>query len=478
MSGNLVNVRPKPGFVMDSGGNIRPMRDGLANILTGRGTSYDRAAHSFWHRRFSTSQQIEAAYLASWLHRKIVDIPALDMTRAGRDWDGDEAVIETIEAEEKRLGLWAKVREAITYARLGGGVILIGLGDDASQPLPANIRLGQLQYLTVLSRWQLSLGDMVTDPADPLFGQPRHFMLSGTSAQVKIHPSRVIVFKGLPVPAFHSTPWEDRFWGMSVVEAVDDAVRHADMATGGFATLIDEAKIDVYRMSGLTEMAGRGADGESTVLRRMELTNTSKSVHRAVLLDKDDEWEQRQLTWAGIPDVIKTYLAIVAGAADIPATRLLGKSPDGMNATGEGDMANYHQSIAAQQEAYLRPALSQLDAVMLASAGVRDRLAWAFSSLSVLTAQQEAEIEAKEAAAVTSYANSGLVPESAMAKVTQNRMIESGRWPGLQKALDEAALEPDDDDGDDLGVVEIGEGGGQASSGTGSGNGAAVARDE
>lgn len=457
-------------------GTVSPLRrfaDGLANVLTGRGTTVDRSAANFWVRRFTTPDQIEAAYLGSWLHRKIVDIPAQDMCRAGRDWDAEDDEITKIEAEEKRLGLWAKVYEALTLGRLGGGAILIGLGDDPSQPLPRTIRPQQIQYLTVLSRWQLTIGDCEMDPALPTFGQPKYFGLSGSARAIRIHPSRVVCFKGLPIPAIRVATWEERFWGMSVVEAVDEAVQHATTACAGFASLIDEAKIDVFRFDKMAETLGLPG-GEERIMTRVELTNTGKSVHRAVVLDKEDEWEQRQLTLAGVRDVIITYDARVAGAADIPATRLFGKAPDGMNATGEGDLANYFQSIGAKQDMQLRPALQQIDAVMLPSAGVKPDLPWTFSTLMVLTEQQQAEIEAKEADTITKIAAAALVPESALAKTVQNRLIESGRWPGLKKLIEEAEAAgeelPGGGDGTELGIVPVGaKGGDRTSAGAGGG---------
>lgn len=458
-------------------GTVTRLFDGLANVLTGRGTTRDRRSHNVWLKSTWTPDQIEAAYRSSWLHRKIIDIPAKDMTRAGRDWDGDDAVIEKIEAEEKRLMLWQKLREAITLGRLGGGAIVIGLGDDASKPLPANIRPSQIQYLAVLSRWQLTLGKMVQDPASPDFGEPEYFQLSASASQATVHPSRVICFKGLPVPAILNTSWEDRFWGDSVIQSVDEAVSQASTVADSFSSLIDEAKIDVYRFGGLAETLGH-ADGEAKVLQRIELTNTGKSVHRAVILDKEDEWEQRQLNWAGMRDIIITYDGRVAGAADIPATRLFGKAPDGMNATGDGDLANYFQSIASTQEMDLRPPLERLDAVMLPSAGVADKgLTFKFSPLQVLSEKDDAEIENKEADTISKIVNTSLVPESALAKAVQNRLIESQRWPGLKDALDEAEVAgeelPDNDDPNEIQkVVE----GGDPEASAGGGNGSPAAR--
>ena len=57
----------------------------------------------------------------------------------------------------------------------------------------------------------------------------------------------------------------------------------------------------------------------------------------------------------------------MAGAAEIPATKLFGRSPEGMNSTGEADLRNYYDMIAQMQERYLRPALEKLVPVMAIS---------------------------------------------------------------------------------------------------------------
>jgi hypothetical protein len=66
--------------------------------------------------------------------------------------------------------------------------------------------------------------------------------------------------------------------------------------------------------------------------------------------------------------VLRTFLSIVAGAADIPATILLGKSPDGMNATGDSDFRAYYDSIGSKQDNELRPLIERVDEVLIPSA--------------------------------------------------------------------------------------------------------------
>lgn len=447
-------------------GFIRTFADGLANVVSGRGTSVDRATHNVWHSITMPPQQIEAAYRTSWLTRQIVDIPAQDQTRAGRDWDADDALIQKIEAEEKRLGYWGKVRQALIYGRLGGGALFINLGDNPTAPLPATIRPEQIVSLIPLYRGQLTIGPQIDDVLDPLFGEPSYFKLN-TQRQPTIHASRLIIFKGQPVPGigFTAVSFDDRFWGDSIVQTVDDAVKNATTASSGFASLIDEAKVDVFFFDKLAEtLAAPG--GEERIKKRIDIATQEKSMHRSISLDGNDKWETRTLSFAGAKDIITTYLAIVAGAADIPATRLLGKSADGMNATGEGDLQNYYDSIAAQQDDDLRPQLERLDKIVLPSAGIAEDLSWRFSPVRTLTAQQAADVENKEADTLSKLVTTGLFDEEALEESYSGRMVESQRWPGYKEARDVGKIGAGEPDEADLDIVPT-EGGDPASAGTG-----------
>ena len=57
-----------------------------------------------------------------------------------------------------------------------------------------------------------------------------------------------------------------------------------------------------------------------------------------------------QYTFTGLPDVYDRVMMDVAGAAKTPVTKLFGRSPAGMNATGESDMNNYYDYIDGLRE--------------------------------------------------------------------------------------------------------------------------------
>lgn len=428
--------------------------DGLGNVMTGAGTSADKRMHAFYNHRMVDPAQVQAAYRNSWLMRKIIDLPASDMTRERRDWQAESVDIGKIEKAERKFQLWAKLERALQMGRLGGGAIIIGDGGDPELPLPEiGNRAGKLKYLHVVSRHRLQIGQLETDPESPWFDEPKVFTLTGQNGGVSIHPSRVVTFKGLPVPADLLSSEEDYFWGDPVYRTVQDAIQNADMAQNGFASLIDEAQYDVIGIPDM--MQNLGTPGYETKLTaRLSLARAGKSVHRSLVRDAAETWDTRTVSWTGMPEIIRTYLAVVAGAADIPATRLLGKAPDGMNSTGDGDERNYVTMIATRQESVLRPALERIDALLLPFAGVAAADLWfEFPPLTEMTEKERADIAKTKADTITQYVNNGTVPIDALIAAVPEMLVEDGTIPGLEQAMAdlpatalEAAPEADPDD--------------------------------
>ena len=422
-------------------GIVGELRDGLTNLMTGAGTAADKRAHAAYAMRHTDPAQIEAAYRSSWLMRKVVDLPPQDETRAWRHWQADAATIGAIEAEERRLDLRHKLRRARVLARLhGGGGVLLGVGnDDPATPLdPARVARGALRYVHVLSRWELGHGARRSDPEDPWFGQPDFFQLRGRGgAGVRIHPSRLVAFVGQALPEASAlggvgggASW---FWGDPLMASIEDAVKNADAAQNGFAALIDEAKVDVFGIPDLLSSLA-SQEYEERLLRRLSLAKLGQSTHNAKLKDAGETWETRQVVWAGMPEVIDRYLQLVAGAADIPLTRLLGQAPAGMNATGESDLRNYYDGIAAGQANELRPLLERIDAVMLRSLfGTMPAGAWfEFAPLWQLTPKERAEVDKLNAEVAAIDARAGLIPREALAAGRRGRVMEDGVYPGIE----------------------------------------------
>ncbi|WP_236185074.1 DUF1073 domain-containing protein [Pseudomonas protegens] len=433
-------------------GVVRYLSDKLVNLVANLGTERDKASGSVYAPVVMSDIELSNAYRGAWLPRKIVDIPPLDATRRWRAWQATKEQIEKIEAEEKRLDLRRKVKQAMTRARLfGGASIFIGTGErNTAQPLsPEHIAAGGIKYLTVMNRRQLSPTELEQDPQSPLFGKPKAYRLAGSG--IEIHPSRLVIFIGAEHPDPELATGNQFGWGDSVLQAIFDAIKQSDGTMANTASLVFEAKVDVIKIPDFMQQLQDPAF-EKRVLERIRLAAMAKGINGALLLDAAEDYETKTASFGGLPDIIDRFLQAVSGAADIPATRLLGQAPSGLNATGDSDLRNYYDRIQAIQELDMCPALQVLDECLLRSAlgGRPGEVHYIWNPLWQPTATEASENSKRAAETVQILANTKLWPEDALSKAATTMLVEQSILPGLEAALNEFGRELPQEDLDDM----------------------------
>lgn len=338
--------------------------DGLVNVVSGLGTAKGKRGHS----RFVLSgmfgyQELEAAYQTNWIARQIVDIPADDMTREWRTIKCQDADI--IRQEEDRLDLQSCVNEALSWARLyGGSAILPITNQDFERPFsPESIKKGEVQRLLVFDRWDLVPHSINTwDVLAENYLMPEYYTLYQGSQ--KIHWSHLIRFGGAKMPRRQRVLLQG--WGDSELRKCLEDIKDTVAAKDGIAELMQSANIDVITREGLAE--DLSTDQEAKIIERYTLFDQMKSIINTALLDGDEKLDRITLNLSGIAPVLETFMVWISGAADIPVTRLFGRSAAGLNATGEGDLKNYYDSIRSQQNSKLDKPMAMLDAIMVRSA--------------------------------------------------------------------------------------------------------------
>jgi phage-related protein (TIGR01555 family) len=420
--------------------------DSLQNLVSGLGTDRDKATFSTFTGNLLGRPELLNMYTSDWIAGTIVDAPADDMTREWRSWKAGKRHLKSIETSEKQLNVVQVVNRCLKQARLyGGSALLIGTGDpDPSKPLdPESVQKGGIKYLHSLSRWEIFAGDLDRDPVSPTFGEPTMYQLTAGGAAdpslassfgpVLIHPSRIVRFQGIQQLEL---TWSIDGWGHPILQRVYDAVRNAASVTSNIASLAYEAKVDIIKIPGLTQNVSN-PEYRNKLLARLALAQRGKSINSALLMDALEEWDQKQLHFAGYPEVIAKFMEIAAGAANMPVTRLLGKSPTGLNSTGEADLRHYYDTLSSKQKTEMGPALNRLDQVLIRHAGAKPSDVWyEWNPLWQMSDREKAAVAMQKAQTSQIYSVVGVMPPIALQEAVQAQLIDDGTYPGLEQILE------------------------------------------
>ncbi|MBO0141494.1 DUF1073 domain-containing protein [Agrobacterium sp. Ap1] len=429
--------------------------DRLQNFVSGLGTAKDKRVGTAFVFQPIDPQQLVAMHRSDWMARKVVDIIPDDMTREWREWKADEEIVEAIEKVERapQINIQAKVNEALQLARLRGGSVIV-LGVDSGRPedelILERVTKGALKYVHVLGRDQVSYTDINRDITSPYYGEPIMWEFTSNGGQmVRIHPSRVIRFIGAPI--LDKSTSVDEIWGDSILQVVYDAIQNAASSQEHTASLIPEAKTDVLYVPNLSEYL-KNPTTTQQLTDRFTYANTLKSMFNMLLLEgnggdgenaKGERWEQKTIQFGQFPELLRQFMTVAAGSADIPLVRFLQDAPSGLGSNGETTIKNYYDGIGAGQRNKLSPALWRFDECAIRSAtGSRDpAIYYEWSPLYSQTEKERAEVFKLYADGARQLVGSGtgqeIIVRDAVSKALISRIEEDGNLPGLAAAVDE-----------------------------------------
>ncbi len=407
--------------------------DTLLNLTTGMGTGRDPLTQTINVLALPIGRdEADALYLNDWLGAATVDAKPDDATREWRELTGLEPdQLEVFQRAEKDFGINGMINQGLKWARLYGGAgIIMGLDGtgEMHEPLDINrVKEGSLKWLTLVDRWHLIPTALnFNNPLRANWGRPEFY--HAFQGPDQIHRSRILFFYGTPLP--YHLALRSHFWGGSILDRVKDAVENAGTAQTGIAKLITEAKIDVFKIPGLFEML-KEPEGTSIIQQRIDLAVMGKGIWGAIMMDAAEEYEQKTGALSqGLDGLLDEFLEVVAGAAGIPVTRLLGKSPTGLAATGEENTRVYYDSIKALQESDVEPVLTILDPILHRSTFGQDLPEDYKSTFTSLWQQSETEratTQAQDATRDRTYFDLGVIQEHHIAA----RLFAEGIYPTL-----------------------------------------------
>ena len=434
--------------------------DGFSNRFANTGLDSPLMAGGIFVRSDHSNQELTTTYLENWAARRIIDTPAEDMTRA---WYSlatalPENAMDDIYRLEAKHSVRQEITNAVRWARLYGGCIALialrGEEDILDQPLDKDRLLpGCFQGLLVLDPTQgfEPSTETVTDLKDPDYGTPMYYTVEleiGETSQnggysnlawngpgtrgvkpleyaqdetsgnnpihrrIKIHHSRMLVFTGRELPFAERE--KENYLGISELNHIWDILMEVTNAITNVGLMLFRTNTTTLQSDDLMEKLCLGTTENReqvfAALHGEQLFETSFGIR---LLGSSDKIENTTYAFPGVSEILDRLMMILAGAAEIPETRLFGRSPQGMNATGEADLQHYYDMINQLQERMLRPALEKLLPILAISCfGYEpEDMKIVFNPIRTMSAEQKMKLAAEHTDLVLKAFEKGVIDQ-------------------------------------------------------------------
>lgn len=391
--------------------------DGWGNILTGIGqVSLDkRQSTTFAADVVDYAQAVELMRGDDTAANAVEKLPAASM-RAGFDVqlqleDGGEPgrakdLQEALEKRWKDLGLMRAIQKALVYERAyGGAAIMFGAvdGQDIRTPLQVE-RVRSVDFLTVYEPREITPQWLYDDPFAPKFRDTAIYQVSpivaGTgeggsgTRPFEIHESRIIYFGGRRV----NNECTAQGHGDSVLTLLWRVLRDFNTVWDAAGVMGADFAQTVIKIKGLAELVA--GDDQQTFKNRLKALELARSVVRAAVMDADEEFERKATPLTGFPELLDRFESRVAAAVNMPVTVLFGRSPAGLNATGESDLQIWNETISEYRCEKVIPAIEQLTEALLSEAGASPKT-WSVEGRPLKEASAKEEADTRKVHAET-----------------------------------------------------------------------------
>ena len=386
--------------------------DGWMNFFSGMGTKADkRKSTKAVPNGFLMDAELETVYADDGLGARVIDLLPDDMMKQGWHYnftsekEGFEEKSKIYDVVFKTIGANKKINQALKWARLYGGcLILLGVYDGETLDKPLNLnKVKNFENLKIIPRNNVMYGTMEwqMNPEEPHYGQVEYYPVSfyvGRQWQVqRVHYSRVIELHGIEIPSSEASiiPMQFRYWGISVIQRIQDRLKDLGASFGSLANLMHELSIGKYKYKDLAEiMASEG--GEKLVQNRLQAMDLMKSSFHSILMDTDEEYVRDTLSFGGVSEVLYQFMMLTSASTGYPMTKLFGISPGGLNSTGDSDMYQYYDMVRAKQMTELLPILERLVHIISIWQNVEEPTI-EFNPLEQMTEKEQAELDEKKA---------------------------------------------------------------------------------
>lgn len=393
--------------------------------------------------------------LAQWAQvsefRKPSEIYAREMTRewikfVSTDEEDTTKALAQLEEEFKRLNVQAHVRHAIELDGLmGRGQIFLDMGDkDPSELLtdlaedPSKVSIGSLKALRVIEpMWTYPSRYNANDPLDENYYNPECWFVMGK----EIHRSRLLTIVTRKLPDVLKPAYS--FAGLSLSQMMKPYVDNWIRTRQSVSDLVHS--FTVWTLS--TDMSQILANGGAEdFFNRLQIFNLGRDNHGINAINKDTEgFSNVSASLSGLDHLQAQAQEQMCAPTGIPLVYLTGITPSGLNASSEGEIRVFQDTVSANQELYTPVITKIMNIAQLSLWGkINPKIRFIWQPLYSMSEGELATARKTEADTDIAYIEAGVItPEEVRTRIAK---AENTPYQGLDADdVPEPPMDPSQD---------------------------------
>ena len=333
--------------------------DGIKGIFALNQVGIPEAQAWWYGSQGFIGYQLCALIAQHWLVNKACLTPARDAIRKGYKLtsnDGTEVSPEVLDAIRKANKRYKLDRTLVEYVKMGRvfgiRVALFKVESDDpdyyTKPFnPDSIRPGSYRGIAQIDPYwcvpELTSAS-ASDPSSLDFYEPTYWIINNQ----RYHKSHLVIMRGPEVADILKPSY--LYGGLSVPQLIYERVYAAERTANEAPQLALTKRAMIFYTD-----AAKALANQATFEQRLQIWAQFRDNYGVKVADKEaDQIEQHDTSLSELDAVIMTQYQIVASAANIPVTKLMGTQLKGFS-TGEGEAENYHEELESIQVNDMEP---------------------------------------------------------------------------------------------------------------------------
>lgn len=349
---------------------------------------------------------INSVIAQHWLVDKACSEPAKDAIRQGWTLDAVEpGTLDALDKVNEQFCIDDDLVEYIQFGRVHGGRIAyfrVASTDPDYYQKPFNLdgvtpgSYGGIVQIDADDATPLPTDSNLDDPSHPEYYKPTFYQIG----RRVFHRSHLFVF--IPYPVANRLKPAYRFFGVSVPQRIYERVYGAERSAN------EAPQLAMTKRLVSAQVSEQALDSPEALRRGMAFFAETRDNYGVYAHGPNETITQQDTSLTDVDTVIMTQYQLVAAAASVPATKLLGTSPKGFAATGEYEESVYREHLEGLQ-ATLTPLMERHYQIALRARGIKDTVVIKWNPLDSPTAVEWAAINYQKAQTAALYVDKMII---------------------------------------------------------------------